>query len=59
MRRERTGRGAEADVGIAAGKGHGVLFRRGQAVRKVPESKLLEVLLDEIEALESERSPKT
>jgi (E)-4-hydroxy-3-methylbut-2-enyl-diphosphate synthase len=53
------GEAREADVGIAAGREHGVLFRRGQAVRKVPESKLLEVLVDEIEAFASERSPKT
>ena len=53
------GEAKEADVGVAAGRGHGVLFRRGRAVRKVPESKLLEALVDEIEALASERSPKT
>jgi len=53
------GEAREADVGIAAGRGHGILFRRGRAVRKVPEGKLLETLLDEIKALASERSPKT
>ena len=45
------GEAREADVGIAAGKGHGVLFRRGEAVRKLPEEELLEALLEEIRAL--------
>ena len=45
------GEAREADVGIAAGKGHGVLFRRGEAVRKLPEEELLEALLGEIRAL--------
>ena len=31
------GEAREADVGIAGGKGEGLLFRRGEIVRKVPE----------------------
>jgi len=50
------GEAREADVGIAAGKGHGVLFRRGEAVRKVPEAELLDALLEEIRALAAERA---
>jgi (E)-4-hydroxy-3-methylbut-2-enyl-diphosphate synthase len=50
------GEAREADVGIAAGKGHGVLFRRGEAVRKVPETELLDALLEEIRALAAERA---
>jgi len=42
------GEAREADVGIAAGKGHGMLFRRGEEVRKLPEAALLDALLDEI-----------
>ncbi len=45
------GEAREADLGIAAGKGHGVLFRRGQEVRKVAEADLLGVLLEEIRAM--------
>jgi (E)-4-hydroxy-3-methylbut-2-enyl-diphosphate synthase len=45
------GEAVEADVGVAAGKGHGILFREGKAVRKVPEKDLLDVLLEEIRAL--------
>jgi (E)-4-hydroxy-3-methylbut-2-enyl-diphosphate synthase len=47
------GEAREADVGVAAGKGHGVLFRRGEPVRKLPEDKLLEALLEEIRSLTS------
>ncbi len=49
------GEAREADVGIAAGKGRGVLFRRGERVREVPEAGLLEALLAEIRALAAER----
>ena len=45
------GEAREADVGIAAGKGHGVLFRRGEEVRKLPEAELLDALLEEIRAM--------
>jgi (E)-4-hydroxy-3-methylbut-2-enyl-diphosphate synthase len=42
------GEAKEADLGIAAGRGHGVLFRRGEAVRKLAEADLLDALVDEI-----------
>jgi (E)-4-hydroxy-3-methylbut-2-enyl-diphosphate synthase len=42
------GEAREADVGIAAGKGHGMLFRRGEEVSNLPEAALLDALLDEI-----------
>jgi len=45
------GEAVEADVGVAAGKGHGLLFREGKAVRKIPEKDLLDALLDEIRTL--------
>jgi (E)-4-hydroxy-3-methylbut-2-enyl-diphosphate synthase len=45
------GEAREADVGIAAGRGGGVLFRRGQEVRKVLEDELLAVLEAEVRAL--------
>jgi (E)-4-hydroxy-3-methylbut-2-enyl-diphosphate synthase len=45
------GEAREADVGIAAGKGHGVLFRRGEEVRKLPEAELLDALVEEIGAM--------
>jgi (E)-4-hydroxy-3-methylbut-2-enyl-diphosphate synthase len=42
------GEAKEADVGIAGGKGTGVLFRRGKVVRKVKEADFESVLLTEI-----------
>lgn len=45
------GEAREADVGIAGGKGEGLLFRNGEVVRKVPEDKLADALLEEIEKL--------
>ena len=46
-----SGEAREADVGIAAEKGRGVLFRRGKPVRKVPEAELLDVRVEEIRLL--------
>ena len=45
------GEAREADVGIAGGKGEGLIFRKGQVLRKVPENQLLEELLAEIDKL--------
>jgi (E)-4-hydroxy-3-methylbut-2-enyl-diphosphate synthase len=47
------GEAREADLGIAGGKGHGVLFRKGKVVRKVPEDRLVETFLEEVEAYET------
>jgi (E)-4-hydroxy-3-methylbut-2-enyl-diphosphate synthase len=47
------GEAREADIGIAGGKGHGVLFKKGKVIRKVKEQRLAEVLLKEVEAYES------
>jgi len=44
------GEAREADVGIAGGRGFGLLFRKGQIVKKVPKAEMLEVLLNEIQA---------
>ncbi|MDD3653068.1 MAG: flavodoxin-dependent (E)-4-hydroxy-3-methylbut-2-enyl-diphosphate synthase [Desulfotomaculaceae bacterium] len=45
------GEAREADVGIAGGKGAGLIFRKGRVIRKVPEDKLVEELLKEVESL--------
>lgn len=50
------GEAREADIGVAAGKGVGLLFAKGEAVRKVPEGEIVEALMSEIEALERARS---
>lgn len=46
------GEAREADIGIAGGKGHGVLFKKGKVVRKVPEENLFEILLNEVDKYE-------
>lgn len=42
------GEAKEADLGIAGGKGEGLLIKKGKIIRKVPEEQLLEVLREEI-----------
>lgn len=49
------GEAREADVGIAGGKGEGLLFRKGQILRKVPEARLVEELFEEIQKITDER----
>jgi (E)-4-hydroxy-3-methylbut-2-enyl-diphosphate synthase len=50
------GEAREADLGIAAGKGKGVIFKRGEIVRHVQESEMVDALLEEIDAWEKEES---
>lgn len=52
------GEAREADVGIAGGDGAGVLFRKGRVIRKVPEEKLVEALLQEVAVLEKSLRPE-
>ena len=42
------GEAREADFGIAGGKHEGLLFRRGEIIRKVPEAELLPALREEL-----------
>jgi len=48
------GEAKEADIGVAGGKGQGILFKKGKMVRKVPQERLVEVLLDEVDKWEVE-----
>ena len=43
------GEAKEADIGIAGGEGEGLLIKKGQIVRKVPEDQLLAVLKEELD----------
>ena len=45
------GEASHADVGIAGGKGEGLLFAHGKILRRLPEEQLLPALLEEIEKL--------
>lgn len=42
------GEAKEADIGIAGGKGEGLLIKKGEIVKKVPEAELLSVLREEL-----------
>ena len=42
------GEAKEADIGIAGGKGEGLLIKKGQVVRKLPEDQLLLALREEL-----------
>ncbi|WP_320783368.1 flavodoxin-dependent (E)-4-hydroxy-3-methylbut-2-enyl-diphosphate synthase, partial [Streptomyces sp. CRN 30] len=41
------GEAREADLGVASGNGKGQIFVKGEVVRTVPESKIVETLIDE------------
>ena len=45
------GEAREADIGIAGGKGMGLVFRKGEIIRTVPEDQLVAELFREIDAL--------
>ncbi len=46
------GEAKDADIGIAGGDGCAVLFKKGEILGKIPEDKIVEVLLSEIEKME-------
>jgi (E)-4-hydroxy-3-methylbut-2-enyl-diphosphate synthase len=52
------GEAREADLGIAAGKGKGVIFKRGEIVRHVLESEMVDALIEEIDRWEKEEQAK-
>jgi (E)-4-hydroxy-3-methylbut-2-enyl-diphosphate synthase len=52
------GEAREADIGIAAGNGKGVIFKRGEIVRHVLESEMVDALLEEISIWEKEEAEK-
>ena len=45
------GEARDADIGIAGGRGEGLVFRKGEIVRKVPENQLVSELFKEIDAI--------
>lgn len=45
------GEAREADLGIAGGKGEGILFKKGEIIKKLPENELLDALLKEVEKI--------
>jgi (E)-4-hydroxy-3-methylbut-2-enyl-diphosphate synthase len=49
------GEAKEADIGVAGGKGVGIIFKKGRLYKKVAEKELLEVFLKELDAMIEER----
>lgn len=45
------GEAREADIGVAGGDGCGMLFKKGEILRKVPENEIVSALLEEIDKL--------
>ena len=45
------GEARDADIGIACGKGRGVLFKKGQKIRAIAEKDLVRVLMSEVEKM--------
>jgi (E)-4-hydroxy-3-methylbut-2-enyl-diphosphate synthase len=52
------GEAREADIGIAAGDGKGMIFRNGEKVRQVPEAQMVDALMDEIDRWEKEQGTR-
>lgn len=46
------GEAKEADIGLAGGNGVGIIFKKGKLFKKVPEDKLFEVFIGELEKME-------
>jgi (E)-4-hydroxy-3-methylbut-2-enyl-diphosphate synthase len=49
------GEAEEADIGVACGKGEGLIFKKGKPLYKVGEEKMAEALMREIEGMTGER----
>ena len=45
------GEAKEADIGIAGGRGEGLIFKKGKVLKKVPEDKLISELEEEIKKI--------
>lgn len=45
------GEARDADIGIAGGKGEGLVFHKGEVINKVPEDKLVDALFEELDKL--------
>ncbi len=48
------GEASEADIGIAAGKGVGILYRKGEVVRRVKESEIVDAIVEEVKNFRTE-----
>ncbi len=53
------GEAREADLGVACGRGNGVIYREGKAVRRVPEASIVSELVSEIESYVADKESRT
>ena len=49
------GEARAADLGVAGGKGIGLIFKRGEVIRKVPEAEIVNALMEEVQKLADEK----
>ena len=52
------GEAKEADIGVAGGDGMGILFRKGKVIKKVPQDRLVDTLLKEVDKIEKKTRSK-
>jgi (E)-4-hydroxy-3-methylbut-2-enyl-diphosphate synthase len=50
------GEAREADLGVAAGRGNGMIYREGKAIRRVKEEEIVPALLEEIERFVADKT---
>jgi len=48
------GEAREADIGIAGGHGLGIIFKKGEVFKKLPEAELLPAFLEELRKMDAE-----
>jgi hypothetical protein len=53
------GEARAADIGVAGGKGIGLIFKNGEVIRKVPESEIVQAMREEVEKFIAERHAAT
>jgi (E)-4-hydroxy-3-methylbut-2-enyl-diphosphate synthase len=53
------GEAREADLGVAAGRGNGMIYREGKAIRRVSEAEIVPALLEEIERFVANKAAGT
>lgn len=53
------GEASEADIGVACGKGVGILYRKGEVVRRVKEEEIVNAVVEEVEKFQPEADLKS
>ena len=52
------GEAREVDLGVAAGRGNGMIYREGKAIRRVSEAEIVPALLEEIERFVADKATR-